>query len=42
MMVGPARQPPSDVADLADASWLLECRIAGGALIMAGDRPAAG
>ena len=40
MMVGPARQPPGDVADLADASWLLECRIAGGALIMAGDRPA--
>src|ERR1700722_10440399 len=40
MTVGPARQPPSDVADLADASWLLECRIAGGALIMAGDRPA--
>lgn len=39
-MVGPARQPPGDVADLADASWLLECRIAGGALIMAGDRPA--
>jgi hypothetical protein len=40
MWVGPARQPPSDIADLADASWLLECRIAGGALIMAGDRPA--
>ena len=40
MTVGPARQPPGDVADLADASWLLECRIAGGALIMAGDRPA--
>src|SRR5579859_3452072 len=40
MTVGPAQQPPSDVADLADASWLLECRIAGGALIMAADRPA--
>jgi hypothetical protein len=40
MTVGPARQPPGDVADLADASWLLECRIAGGELIMAGDRPA--
>jgi hypothetical protein len=40
MTVGPARQPPSDIADLADASWLLECRIAGGALIMADDRPA--
>ena len=40
MTVGPAEPPPSEVADLADASWLLECRIAGGGLIMAGDRPA--
>jgi hypothetical protein len=38
--VGPAKPPPGDVVDLADASWLLECRLAGGALIMAGDRPA--
>ena len=40
MTVGPAEPPPSDIADVADASWLLECQIAGGALIMAGDRPA--
>jgi hypothetical protein len=38
--VGPAQPPPRDMADLADASWLLECRISGGGLIMAGDRPA--
>jgi hypothetical protein len=38
--VGPARLSPGDIGDLADASWLLECRISGGALIMAGDRPA--
>jgi len=38
--VGPARPLPPDLADLANASWLLECRIAGGELIMAGDRPA--
>jgi hypothetical protein len=40
MTVGPAQLPPGDIGDLADASWLLECRISGGALIMAGDRPA--
>ena len=40
MTVGPAHLSPSDIGDLADASWLLECRISGGALIMAGDRPA--
>lgn len=40
MTVGPAAPPPDDIANLADASWLLECRIAGGALIMAGERPA--
>jgi hypothetical protein len=40
MTVGPAHPPPHDIGDLADASWLLECRITGGALIMAGDRPA--
>ena len=38
--IGPAKPPPSDIADLADASWLLEGRLSGGALIMAGDRPA--
>jgi hypothetical protein len=38
--VGPAHLSPGDIGDLADASWLLECRICGGALVMAGDRPA--
>ncbi len=37
---GPAQPLPSDLADLADASWLLECRLADGTLVMAGDRPA--
>lgn len=38
--VGPATIPPPDMGNLADASWLLECWLSGGALIMAGDRPA--
>ncbi len=38
--VGPAQPLPSDLADLADASWLLECRLSDGTLVMAGDRPA--
>ncbi len=38
--VGPARPLPSDLADLADASWLLEARLSDGTLVMAGDRPA--
>jgi hypothetical protein len=38
--VGPASPPPPDIGDLVDASWLLECWLSGGALIMAGDRPA--
>jgi hypothetical protein len=38
--VGPAAPPPSDIADLVDASWLLACRLSGGAEVMAGDRPA--
>jgi hypothetical protein len=38
--VGPAVSAPSDVADLADASWLLECRLSGGEPISVGDRPA--
>jgi hypothetical protein len=37
---GPAQPLPSDLADLADASWLLECRLSDGTLVMAGDRPA--
>jgi hypothetical protein len=40
MTLGPAQPPPGDIADLADASWLLECQISGGGLIMAGNRPA--
>lgn len=38
--VGPAAPPPGDIADLADASWLLECRLSGGELISVSDRPA--
>jgi hypothetical protein len=38
--VGPAASPPGDLADLADASWLLECRLSGGELISVSDRPA--
>ena len=37
--VGPAKPLPHHIADLADVSWLLECRLSGGALVMAGDRP---
>ena len=32
--------PPGELADLADPSWLLECRLSGGEQVMAGDRPA--
>ncbi len=38
--VGRARPLPSDLADLADPSWLLECRLSDGTLVMARDRPA--
>lgn len=38
--VGPAKPPSTLIGDIADTSWLLECRLAGGDLIMAGDRPA--
>src|ERR1039457_259057 len=38
--VGPAAPLPTDIADLADASWLLACRLSGSAPVMAGDRPA--
>jgi hypothetical protein len=37
---GPAEPPPSDVRELADPSWLLQCWLAGGAPVRAGDRPA--
>jgi len=38
--VGRAQPLPGDLADLADASWLLECRLSDGTLVMARDRPA--
>ncbi len=38
--VGPAERLPGELADLADASWLLECRLSGGEHIIAGGRPA--
>jgi hypothetical protein len=38
--VGPAGPAPGDVADLADASWLLECRMCGGELVSVSERPA--
>ncbi|MBO0832024.1 MAG: hypothetical protein J2P29_08655, partial [Actinobacteria bacterium] len=28
--VGPAKPPPKEIADLADPSWLLQCRLSGG------------
>jgi hypothetical protein len=37
--VGSAEPPPGDIADLADASWLLGCRLSGGAPVTAGGRP---
>jgi hypothetical protein len=40
VIAGPAQPLPSDLADLADASWLLECRLSDGTLVMARDRPA--
>ena len=38
--VGPAGSAPPDMADLADASWLLECRLSGGEPVSVGGRPA--
>jgi hypothetical protein len=38
--VGPATPLPRDIADLADPSWLLACRLSGGAPAMEGGRPA--
>jgi len=40
VIAGPPQPLPSDLADLADASWLLECRLSDGTLVMARDRPA--
>jgi hypothetical protein len=38
--VGPAAPPPGDIAHLADASWLLACRLSGGAHVVADGRRA--
>jgi hypothetical protein len=38
LKVGTAAPPPSGVADLVDASWLLECRLSGGAEVTIGNR----
>jgi hypothetical protein len=37
--IGPAGPPPKDLADLADPSWLLECRLSGGDPVTVGSRP---
>jgi hypothetical protein len=38
--VGPAESAPPEMADLADPSWLLECRLSGGDPITVSGRPA--
>jgi hypothetical protein len=38
--VGPPAAPPHGIGDLADASWLLTCRLSGGEQVMADNRPA--
>ena len=38
--IGPADPPPRNIADLADASWLVACRLSGGAPVIAGGRRA--
>jgi hypothetical protein len=38
LKTGPAAPPPSEVASLVDASWLLECRLSGGAEVTVADR----
>jgi hypothetical protein len=40
--VGPAEPPPGDVADLADPSWLLQCRLSGGEPVTVGAGPGTG
>lgn len=37
--VGPAEPAPRDWADLADPSWLLQCRLSGGEPVTVGGRP---
>jgi hypothetical protein len=38
LLTGPAAPPPIQLANVADASWLLECSLSGGAEVMAGNR----
>jgi hypothetical protein len=38
LVIGPAASPPGQLATMADASWLLECNLSGGAEVMAGNR----
>lgn len=38
LKTGPAAPPPHELADLVDASWLLECRLSGGAEVTIGNR----
>jgi hypothetical protein len=38
LLTGPAVPPPIQLANVADASWLLECSLSGGAEVMAGNR----
>jgi hypothetical protein len=38
LLTGPAAPLPVQLADVADASWLLECSLSGGAEVMAGNR----
>lgn len=37
---GPAAPPPSGIAEMLDPSWLLGCRLSGGASVQVGDREA--
>jgi hypothetical protein len=37
---GPAVSPPSGIAEMLDPSWLLGCRMSGGASVLVGDRQA--
>lgn len=40
VLAGPAEPVPDEVADLADASWLLSCRLSGGEEVTVGGRRA--
>ncbi len=38
--IGPAEPLPGNIADLADPSWLLRCRLSGGTMVTVGSRAA--